>query len=67
MSLEALKSYVWMAIALFAGLLYVGLLYAGFTEFMARISKKEHRRARFRDRVTGRRLRNPKAPLSPQP
>jgi hypothetical protein len=49
-----------MAIGLFGALLYVGLIYAGFVEFMSRIAKRGKNKKRSRNRVTARRLRNPK-------
>jgi hypothetical protein len=57
---EALNNCVLMAIGLFAALLYLLLLYAGFTEFMARISKKGNSRKRFRNRDVAPGLRNGK-------
>jgi hypothetical protein len=57
---EAWNRYVLMAIGLFAVLLYVGLLYTGFVEFMSRISRRCKNKKRSRNRVTARRLRNPR-------
>lgn len=61
MNYEAWNRYVLVAIGLFGVLLYIGLLYAGFTEFRSRVSKNGNSKKRSRHRVTGRRLRNPKA------
>lgn len=60
MNYEAWNRYVLVAIGLFGVLLYCGLLYAGFVEFRARISKSNGNKKRSRNRVTVRRLRNPK-------
>jgi len=57
---EVWNGYVLVAIALFAMLLYVGLLYVGFIEFRARLSKNNTNKKRSRNRITTRRLRNPK-------
>ena len=65
MNYEALNRYVLMAIALFAILLYIGMVYAGFTEFMARISKRGNRKKRPRNRDAARGLRNSKNPVLP--
>ncbi len=65
MNYEMLNRYVLMAIALFAALLYVGLLWAGFTEFMARISKKGNQKKRLRKGGATRGLRNAKRPIWP--
>ena len=60
MNYEAWNRYVLVAIGLLAVLLYCGLLYAGFTEFRSRISKNNSNRKRSRNRITTRRLRNPR-------
>ena len=60
MNYEAWNRYVLAAIGLFGVLLYVGLLYVGFVEFRSRISKNNSNKKRSRDRITTRRLRNPK-------
>ena len=60
MNYEAWNRYVLVAIGLFGMLLYIGLLYAGFTEFWSRISKNNSNKKRSRNRITTRRLRNPK-------
>ena len=57
---EALNRYVLAAIGLFAVLVYFGLLYAGFLEFRSRISRSNRYKKGFRNRVSARRLRNPK-------
>jgi len=57
---EAWNRYVLLVIGLFGALLYIGLLYAGFTEFRSRISKSNNDKRRSRNRITTRRLRNPK-------
>ena len=60
MNYEAWNQYVLMSIGLFGALLYIGLIYAGFVEFMSRIAKRGKNKKRSRNRVTARRLRNPK-------
>ena len=65
MNYEALNQYVLAAIALFAVLLYIGLVCAGFTEFMARISKRGNPKKRSRNRGTARGLRKAKRPILP--
>ena len=60
MNQEAWNRYVLLVIGLFGALLYIGLLYAGFTEFRSRISKSNNDKRRSRNRITTRRLRNPK-------
>lgn len=60
MGYEAWNRYLLAAIGLFSMFLYCGLLYAGFMEFRARISKSNGNKKRSRNRVTARRLRNPK-------
>lgn len=65
MNYEELNRYVLVAIALFAVLLYIALVYAGFTELMARISKRGNRKKRSRNRGATRGLRNAKRPNWP--
>ena len=60
MNYEAWNRYVLAAVGLFAVLLYCALLYAGFTEFRPRMSKNNSNKKRSRNRITTRRLRNPK-------
>jgi len=57
---EAWNRCVLAAIGLFGVLLYCGLLYAGFIELRSRISKNNSNKKRSRNRITTRRLRNPK-------
>ena len=60
MNYEAWNRYVLLAIGLFGVLLYGGLLYAGWIEFRSRMSKNNSEKKRSRNRITTRRLRNPK-------
>jgi hypothetical protein len=57
---EAWNRYVLIAIGLFAMFLYVGLLYAGLVELMSRLPKGKNSKKGSGDRVTARKIGNPK-------
>jgi hypothetical protein len=57
---EAWNRFVLVAIGVFGVLLYIGLLYAGVVEIRSRLSKGRKDKNRSLNRVTSRRLRNPK-------